>query len=332
MSFAPEVLQRANARLRQRREQNAAEYARRRERIYSQLPRVRAIDRQLRQTVVQAAAAALRKGVDPAPAIAALREQNLGLQQERAQLLAQLKCPPDYLEEKPVCPQCGDRGWIGSRMCECLKALCSEEQAKQLSSLLDLKGQSFQTFQLDYYGPAYSNERQQMEMVYNVCRRYAREFSHCPIRNLFLTGRPGLGKTFLSACIAREVTAQGFSVVYDTAIHIFSQFESARFGRAPDAEESTRRYLNCDLLILDDLGSEFNTPFVQSCLYQILNSRLVAGRRTIISSNLTVQEIRRMYSAQVASRIEGEFQILEFCGTDIRLQKTRQKRFPKRGE
>ena len=144
-------------------------------------------------------------------------------------------------------------------------------------------------------------------------------------QHLLLYGPPGLGKTFLSACIARVVSEHGFSVVYDTAVNIFAQFETQKFSRDEDdtreARDGTRRYLGCDLLILDDLGSEMTTPFVQSALYQLLNTRLTGGNRTIISTNLTPDDIRRRYTPQLASRLEGEYHMLRFFGEDIRLQK-----------
>ena len=145
------------------------------------------------------------------------------------------------------------------------------------------------------------------------------------MRNLFLTGDPGLGKTFLSACIARTVSEGGRSVVYDTAGNIFAQFEAKKFLRdsqdGQEARDETRRYLNCDLLILDDLGSELTTQFTQSALYELINSRLVAGLHTVISSNLTMEEAARRYSPQIASRLDGEYHLLEFFGDDIRLLK-----------
>ena len=141
------------------------------------------------------------------------------------------------------------------------------------------------------------------------------------MRNLFLYGNPGLGKTFLSACIARTVSEQGYSVVYDTAGSIFARFEDQKFARDMEARDETRRYLNCDLLIVDDLGCELTTPFVQSALYTLINTRLSANKHTIISSNLTMDEVARRYSPQIASRLEGEYQALHFFGQDIRLQK-----------
>lgn len=323
MSYEPQVFQAAARRLTDRRQRREQEYAQRREQIYQRLPRIRAIDHQLRQTAVLAATTALRAGADPVSAIHAIRDKNLALQRERTELLRQNGYPEDYLTETPVCPRCKDTGWVGAEMCSCLKKLCTEEQNKQLSSLLDLQGQSFDTFRLDYYGPAYSSERSRMQTIYSICQQYATKFGSYPFRNLLLTGRPGVGKTFLSACIAGTVSAAGYSVVYDTAIHIFAQFDAERFTRNPEAQQSTRRYLNCDLLILDDLGSELLSPLVQTSLYQIINSRLVSSRATVISTNLSIEDINARYSQQSASRLRGEYQQLIFQGPDIRQLKNR---------
>ena len=156
-----------------------------------------------------------------------------------------------------------------------------------------------------------------MEIIYDACAGYAHQFGRKPA-NLLLFGAPGLGKTFLSAAIAREVSGEGYSVVYDTAAHIFERFEMQKFGREEGAESDVERILGCDLLILDDLGTEMTTAFVQSALYQIINTRLMERKSTILSTNLMPGEIARRYSAQIASRIEGEYQMLPFFGEDIR--------------
>lgn len=158
---------------------------------------------------------------------------------------------------------------------------------------------------MDYYSmtiwPSFgTSPRGNMDLVFEICRSYAQSFETFFTKNLFLSGPPGLGKTFLSACIARAVSEKGFSVVYDTAGNIFAQFEARKFQRdsqdGREAKDETRRYLNCDLLILDDLGSELTTQFTQSALYELVNTRLVAGRRTVISSNLSMEEAGRRYS------------------------------------
>ena len=328
MAYDVNVLRRANARLEEDKKTRQAALEGRRRDVYAKAPRVAEIDRQLRRTIVEIVAASLKNGSDPAPAIGVLRDKNLSLQAERADLLLGLGLPADALDDKPACPKCGDSGWVGSRMCDCLKVLCTEEQIKELSKLLPLGEQSFDSFSLDWYSDAPwpgegRSPRENMEFIYEVCLHYAQKFGSFYFDNLLFTGSTGLGKTFLSACIARTVSENGFSVVYDTAVSVFSRFEEQKFARDAEdgraARDETRRYLNCDLLILDDLGSELTTPFVQSALYTLVNTRLQTGRRTVISTNLTMEDLRRRYSVQVGSRLDGEYHVLRFYGEDIRL-------------
>ena len=187
-----------------------AEQAARREAIYTSRPRLREIDEELRRTASRVLAAALRRGQDPLPEIQRLKEQNLSLQEERKGLLAELGLTETALEETPLCPLCGDTGYRGGEICRCLKVYYVEEQRKELSKLLDLGGQSFDTFDTDWYSdqraPGKSKSaREHMERVYDTCVEYAHNFGKRPA-NLLLFGRPGLGKTHLSAAIAREVS------------------------------------------------------------------------------------------------------------------------------
>ena len=199
-----------------------------------------------------------------------------------------------------------------------------------LSRLLDLGEQSFDTFRLDYYSQAKwpgrgVSPRENMELVYEVCLNYAEKFGRFYFKNLFLSGAPGLGKTFLSACIARTVSEHGFSVVYDTAGHIFERFEAQKFGR-DEAERDVERVLNCDLLILDDLGAEFATAYSQSVLYQVINDRMTEGRATIISTNLDLPALSKAYNERILSRLIGSYTMLGFVGRDIRQQKLARRR------
>ena len=333
MSYDPAVLRRATARLEAQRKAREEAQERLRSEIYTKLPRVAAIDRELRRTITQIIAASLRDGSDPVPAIGGIRDKNLSLQAEKAALLTEHGYPADALDDKPACPKCSDTGWVGANMCACLKALCTEEQIRELSKLLDLGEQSFDTFRIDYYSTSFwpewgTSPRENMELVYEVCLNYAQKFGRFYFKNLFLSGAPGLGKTFLSACIARTVSENGHSVVYDTAGNVFAQFEARKFLRDSDdgreARDETRRYLGCDLLILDDLGSELTTQFTQSALYELINGRLVGGKRTVISSNLSMEEAAVRYSPQIASRLEGEYHLLHFFGEDIRLLRKKQ--------
>ena len=299
-------------------------------RVYDRLPRVEQIDRDLRATTARVMLAALERDEDPAEALARLERENLALQRERAELLVGAGYAYDCLDEQVECHFCGDSGYLSDGSpCRCLMADYAREQNRRLSKLLDLGGQSFDSFSFDWYDtvawPEYGlSPLANMELIYEICSDFARKFRH-QTESLLFTGAPGLGKTFLSACIAREVSDQGYSVVYDTAGHIFQQFESGKFGREnpyeEDPDREINRYLNCDLLIMDDLGTEMLTSFVQSAFYRIVNDRLLARKKTVLSTNLTLEELQRRYGGAVRSRLEGEYRILQFFGKDIRIQK-----------
>lgn len=327
MSYEPKVIHNAVARLERRRDVRERKRWELEQQLYHKEPRLRQLDAALRGTMSELTdlIAAGKPVAADGPEIADIRRRNLELQAQRAQLLHALGFEADALDAKPACSLCGDTGWAGTEMCSCLKALCAQEQIKELSSLLGLTDdQTFDKARLDVYSDQVwpdmgISPRKHMEFVLSRCRAYAEQFGRAAKKNLFFSGATGLGKTFLSSCIAREVSQRGFSVVYDTAINLFAAFEAKKFTRDEQAKDDTRRYLNCDLLILDDLGSELTSPFVQSALYELVNSRLVAGKATIISSNLTMEDVRARYSAQSASRLEGEYQVLPFFGEDIRL-------------
>ena len=319
MAYSEAVLHRAQARLAQAKADHEAESDARIRSIYAQYPRLLEIDRGMRQSVAKAVSAAFRKGQDPTAAIEAIREENLALQREREWILEANDLEESALEPSVICPHCGGTGYVGVVMCECLQELCRQEQKKELSSLLGGK-ESFDHFRLDYYPTEVDPEmgtspRVAMQWNLQQCRSYARLFSR-KSPSLLFSGGPGLGKTFLSACIARTVADNGFSVVYDTASKLFSDFEAVKFGG--DRSDLTRKYLECDLLIIDDLGTEMTTQFTQSVLYQVINTRMMEARPTIISTNLTNSDIKHRYSPAIASRLLGAFSAFWFMGKDIR--------------
>ena len=322
MAYDGSIMQRALARYDQDKQRRADELEQRRRMAFTRQPRLAEIERELRGTMGRIVTSALQKGTDPLPAIRVLRDENLELQRERAELLTAMGEPIDYLDDKPACPLCGDTGYRKGQVCDCLKKYYAREQLHELSRLLPLGEATFDSFRFDYYDDAVwpdygTSPRANMERNFDVCRDYAQQFSKGS-GNLLLSGGTGLGKTFLSACIARVVSDGGYSVVYDTAGRIFSRFEEAKFRGDAEGDADAKRCQRCDLLIVDDLGTEMTTSFVQSALYQLVNGRLMEGKATIISTNLALEELGTRYGGAVLSRLEGEYEILPFFGEDIR--------------
>ena len=327
MSFDPRHVKEANRLLAAARADREAKRAAFERQCRQRLPELAKLDRAIQGTVAQAIAAALQQGVDPAQAVDRARRENLELQQKRLELLKGAGIDPQDLEHTPLCPICNDSGWHDGQLCQCVARLAAAENLKELGRQLDLEQFDFDKFQLGWYDAGFdprlgSSARELMESVLAVCQDYAQLFPKYPARNLYLYGGTGLGKTFLSGCMAKTVAQGGHWTLYATAGALFGQYEDVKFGRDNgEGREAVRRYENCDLLVLDDLGSEMTTPFVQSALYQLLNQRMIAGKHTVISSNLDMDAARERYTPQVASRLEGEFQELPFFGKDIRLQK-----------
>ena len=321
MAYSEQVLRRARARLEQAKQERERENAAHRKEAYERYPRLKEIDRELQLTMAQLMATALRHGEDPTQAIAQIRDRNLALQRERDWILEAGDFEEGFLDDAPVCAKCGGTGYEGNQMCSCLRELCRQEQKKELTSLLGSGRESFDTFRLDVYSDVYddtlgTSPRKLMQSNFNICRRYAQNFTP-QSGNLLFSGATGLGKTFLSACIARQVADRGFSVVYETAIRMFADFEAEKFG-GEEQRGLTHKYLACDLLIIDDIGTEMTTQFTISAMYNIINTRLMDSKATVISTNLVPEAIEGRYSPQIASRILGTYRLIKFAGSDIR--------------
>ena len=323
MGYSAEVMQRARARLAAAKADRESENQQHLATAYEQIPRLREIDRQLRLTMAMAAQAAFSRGGDVEAMMQEAKEKNLSLQQERENLI-NTYFEEGYLDDSPICTRCGGSGWLGANMCECLAELCRQEQKKELT-FLSAGRENFDQFRLDYYpdrvDPKWGvNVRTVMDKTYQTCRRYAFGFNE-KSGNLLFSGDTGLGKTFLSACIARTVADRGYSVVYESAPHMFTKLERARFNNDEDARLESRKYTECDLLIIDDLGTEMPGQFVTAALYSLVNDRLLSGKATIISTNLNSEDLGRRYSSQIASRLRGSYTRVAFLGDDIRVKK-----------
>lgn len=314
-------------RMQQRRAEQEALAEQRRWEVSSRIPRIGQIDRELKGTAIRAIRTAFAAGEDSAASIEALSIQNLALQQEKRELLAKHGYPANYLSPMVFCEICKDTGYVDAKLCDCVRRQCAEEQTRQLSTILPIDRENFSTFSLDYYSSTIdrrlgASPRYTMENNLSECRAFAEEFGNHS-RNLLLYGSTGLGKTFLSSCIARAVSEKGFSVAYDTAISIFDHYNTVKFGGNTWERSSAvlEKYHHADLLIVDDLGTEMTTAFTISCLYDLLNRRLMEHRPMIINTNLQPPALEKQYSPAIASRILGQFLQLRFLGTDIRKQK-----------
>ena len=323
MGYSIEVVRRARERLAQARSDRERENREHLAIAYEQQPRLREIDRQLRMTMASAARAAFAGG-EAVKLMEQAKTENLALQREREQIVR--GCFEEgFLDETPICPVCSGLGFVGSAMCDCLAELCRQEQKKELT-FLSAGRESFDQFRLDYYSdkPTAAGfvPRAIMDKTYQTCRRYAFGF-HLKAGNLLFSGNTGLGKTFLSACIARTVADQGYSVVYESAGKLFQTLEKARFESSEENRRAAAKYAECDLLIVDDLGTELPGQFVTAALYSLINDRLLDNMPTIISTNLSEEELVRRYNPQIASRLRGSYKRVAFVGDDIRLLKNR---------
>ena len=335
MTHDGRLLARAREALEDERRENLAEQQRRTDLIYHRIPEIESIDRRMRSQMSDLVRLTLSKPADLSHRLEKLQKENLDLQMRKAELLHAQGFPIDYLDEIVSCKTCGDTGMVDGRLCGCMERRYNRELTKELSVLLRSGDESFERFDLSLYLDTPEQEsgvsaRSAMRIVFSACKGFADSFPDVPanLRNLLLRGESGLGKTYLSACIARSVAERGYSVCYDTAAAALEAFEKQKFSRIPEEAEAAalraERMLSCDLMILDDLGTEMATPAAASALYTLINTRLTRSLHTVISTNCSDDELRRRYSPQICSRLFGEFLELPFYGNDIRLMKRSQ--------
>ncbi|MEM1484092.1 ATP-binding protein [Oscillospiraceae bacterium PP1C4] len=327
MGYSKDIYQQAQRALDESRTKAQRSADQRRDELYAELPQLRELEQTLAATGLAAAQTAIGGGEDAPRLIEQLRTHNLSLQRQRARLLHDAGLPEDFLCVRYSCPRCGDTGYIAQKQCSCLSDLLRKIAYNKLSDTCDIKDCRFENFSLDFYPTQPSGKfnivpRRAMERVFSICSSFAREFSG-KSESLLLCGGTGLGKTHLSLAIAYEVTQRGFGVVYTTSQRLLDKLQLQQFSRNSSADETDYQAvaLDCDLLIIDDLGAEFSTSFTIAALYNIINSRIIERRPTIISTNFDETVLRERYGDRILSRLLCAYQPLQFYGEDIRMIK-----------
>ena len=288
--------------------------------VHAKSPELAAIDRELRLTGAEIALAVIGTGEEYRERLAAAEAKNIALQAKRTALLAELGYPADYTLPPYECERCKDSGFVDTKMCECMRRelVMAAYESSGLGALM--RTQSFESFDLSFYS-AENGDRSRMQLNFEQLRLYAERFT-MDSDSLLLVGPTGLGKTHLSTAIARRVIERGYDVYYTGAVGMLSDFEHVRFGNGTErAAAEPNRYFDCDLLIIDDLGTELSNNFTNSCLYTVLNHRINLKRPTIINTNLKGKEIKERYSDRIASRLLCEYKPYIFVGQDVRFRR-----------
>lgn len=310
------IYERAKAQIEARRNNARAEADYRSEIIRDKSPEVAEIDAELSKTGMLIFKTACDGG-DITP----IKERNRALQERRREIIVSLGYPEDYTDLKYTCPECSDSGFVdGVRMCRCLKELIIKGRIEASAMGRLIETQSFDNFDLSCY--SYDKKvSERMSAILAMAKNYVKNFGKKK-ENLLLIGPTGTGKTHISTAIARELIHAGYDVIYDSTQNILADFEADRFRNNYGREENKAdKYLECTLLIMDDLGTEFGNQFTVSALYNLLNARQNKGLATVISTNLSPEELARKYEDRIYSRIFGSSKILPFEGKDRRVVK-----------
>ncbi len=288
----------------------------RRAEVHASLPEIEGIDRALSATGMRIFEATV-KGDNAA--LDAIEAECLALQRKRADILCAAGFPADYTEVRYECELCGDTGVVDHRMCKCMKDKLIKAGLESSGMYSLIKTQTFDNFELGYYT---GEARARMETILEIAKRYAEGFDASSSQSVIMLGNTGLGKTHLSSAMGGVIIEKGNDVYYTSAVDMFADFENDRFHSSyQESGNELDKYFSCDLLIIDDLGTEMVNQFTTSCLYNVINSRLVKKKPTMINTNFTRDEMRKKYMDRITSRIFGEYLVLPFIGNDIREQK-----------
>lgn len=299
----------------QRTKAKNSEYEQKLNVAYSIEPRLKEIDSSLSQIGSTLAITALSGDMEK---LDLLKKQSLSLGKEKEKLLKKSGVKPMEFE----CEICSDTGFVSGKICECIKKEAAYIAMNDLSAEMPLGNCRFENFDLKYYPEKNENgenPKRRITAIFKLCKEYALTFNPKTSKNLLFMGSSGLGKTHLTLAIVREVIEKGYLPIYGSAENLFSLIEAEKFSG--EGKGTYEAMLNCDLLVIDDLGAEMVTSFTKSVLYNLVNTRILNRRPTVINTNLSMKEIEDKYTARIASRFLGEYETNRFLGVDIRQQK-----------
>ena len=326
MIYSNELFDEAREIIDARRQEAEAQTALRLAAFEKKEPRYKELKQEMIDAVREAVAAVNLDRESAEKLLIKQRDRNLNAQKEIKELLRAHGLPEDYLETKYTCPKCGDTGCVGIELCSCFTELLQKLAFDEANKLSPLRFCTFDDFRLDYYSDEVIEEygcspRTRMNDILTLCKEYAADFDTTS-QNLYMCGETGLGKTHLSLAIAGEVIKKGYRVLYNSAQNIFNTLQKEYFGKTENRGKYESMVLDCDLLIIDDLGAEFSSQFTDAALYNIINTRINMRLPTVISSNLSPRQAEERYTRRISSRIIGDYLCLRFIGGDIRQLKT----------
>lgn len=303
----------ADAALKEKIAKNRDEEAQRVEKLYKQIPRLREIEDELKANISEFAAFAF-SGNKSEEAFNKFRNKSLALQAERSDILTHSGLPQNAHERRFYCEKCKDVGYTDEGTCECFKRELSKQMLENSNLSAAYREKTFANFDLSYYSDPI--DRKKMKLTLEYAKKYVKNFKTNK-ENLLFMGRSGSGKTYISCAIGIALAEAGNYVCYVAAQDMISEFEAEKFGKGDKASE-TRRFYDADLLIIDDLGSEFRTQFSESVIYNVVNSRLNSQKPMIISTNFRPAELSGEYHERIVSRLLNEFLTPVFADVDVR--------------
>jgi DNA replication protein DnaC len=306
-------------------EKNKEIQRQRKQEVYEKLPKILEIDTLISSLSFEIASS-IFKGINIQSFISEQKKKIMDLKIHKGEILSQNKYPVDYLELKYECNKCKDTAYIGNVKCSCFKQKLINKYYAQ-SNLGDIvKKENFDTFDFNFYSTEKNtNEnispRENMQEIFTHCASVSKNFETLK-ESLFFYGNSGLGKTFLSNCIAKDLLDAGKVVIYQTASNLIEIIRGLKFDERA-SKEQLEDLMRCDLLIIDDLGTEPNTAFSHAELFNVINTRILNGRNMIISTNYTLNDLLSIYPERITSRILGNFRMFKFFGADIRIMKNK---------